>query len=58
MCWPERIWRKVVRAMEEGEITDQYWRSAGTVLLERVYDRFGKKGWFECALSRLEGCCL
>jgi hypothetical protein len=25
MCWPARIWRKVVRAMEEGEMTDQYW---------------------------------
>jgi hypothetical protein len=39
MCWPARIWRKVVRATEEGEMTDQYsccWRVDEVVLVPFV----------------------
>jgi hypothetical protein len=57
MCWPARIWRKVVRAIEDGDITDQYWRSSGLLEVERVYVRFGKSGGFVWALM-VEGCCF
>jgi hypothetical protein len=57
MCWPARIWRKVVRAIEEGEITDQNWGSPGLLELERVYERFGKSGGFASRVI-VEGCCL